>query len=93
MRATIQINVGESVFLNTYEVGVTRAPRAYDYHGIIQVADGGSERVVAIPEGDLALQTGRYRSGMYAFEPLDDEGSYDSAVLTDLLVACLITSK
>lgn len=93
MRANIQINVGDSVFQSTYVVGLTRAPRAYDYHGVIQVEDGGSERIVAIPEGDEGVQSARYASGMYAFAPLDEEQMYDTAVLLDLIVARLITAK
>lgn len=93
MRAVIQINVGDAVFQSSYTVGLTRAPRAYDYHGIIQVEDGGSERIVAIPEADVPMQVARYASGMYAFEALGDDGGYDAGVLLDLIVARLITSK
>jgi hypothetical protein len=93
MRAVIQINVADSVFQSTYVVGLTRAPRAYDYYGVIQVEDGGSERIVAIPENEVAVQDARYGSGMYAFAPLEQEGGWDSGVLLDLIIARLLTAK
>lgn len=93
MKASIYITVGSAGFQNTYEVGETRAPKAYDYHGVIQIEEGDDARIVAIPVDDLEVQTARYLSGLYAFKPFAEAGEYlavDENVLIDLLVARLL---
>jgi len=76
MKASIEIKVGNSCkFACDYIVGETRAPRAYDYGGIIEL-EGGETRIVAIPDATVPMQTARYASGMYAFKPLDSEDAW-----------------
>jgi hypothetical protein len=92
MKAEIKIKVGTQTFEANYIVGLTSAPRAYDYYGVIQVEEGDG-RIVAIPEGDRFMQEGRYMSGLHSFVPLkeQDEPLFSGAdVLVDMLVARLI---
>ncbi len=88
MKVTIEINVGSTGFAQAYTLFTVRAPRAYDYHGVINVEDGGDSRIVAIPDEDVAIQTARYASGLYGVEALSDYA--DESTLVDLLVARLI---
>jgi len=91
MKITVEINVGTTGFAQSYTVVETRAPRAYDYHGVIQVEDGGSSRIVAIPDEDVQIQTARYQSGMYGAAAVSEYA--DESTLLDLLVARLITVR
>lgn len=88
MNIKIKIDVGSSNFDQSYTVFETRAPRAYDYHGVIQVEDAGDIRLVAIPDEDVPMQTARYMSGMYAAQGVPE--FTDENVLLDLIVARLI---
>lgn len=94
MKVTVDIGVNATRFTQSYTLVETRAPRAYDYHGVIQVEDGGSSRIVAIPDEDLPIQSARYQSGMYGvsvFNAEDGPLGVDEGVVLDLLVARLIT--
>jgi hypothetical protein len=90
VKITVEINVGTTGFAQSYTVVETRAPRAYDYHGVIQVEDGGTTRIVALPDEDAPIQTARYQSGMYGVRAVEDA---DEGTLLDLLVARLLTCK
>ncbi len=92
MKLEIVVKVNAApMFEQSYIVVETRAPQAYDYHGVIQVEDGGSSRIVAIPEDDAPMQTARYQSGMYGASAL--EAGADEGVVTDLIVARLINRQ
>lgn len=96
LKINVNVKVGSATFEQTYVLVETRAPRAYDYHGVIQVEDGGTSRIVAIPESDLAMQTGRYQSGMYgarAFDTQEDPLTVSEDVILDLIVARLLAHK
>lgn len=93
MKAQIEIKVGTATYRNEYIVGSTRAPRNYDYTGVVQIESNGPERIVAIPEYDVEMQQARYNSGLYNFLPLGDQDDADAVqeYLVDALVARIIT--
>jgi len=94
MKLTVNVVAGSATFSQEYGLYETRAPRSYDYHGVIQVEESGETRIVAIPEADAPMQTARYQSGMYGVRAFDGE-RYDAAqeYVVDTIVARLLTSK
>jgi hypothetical protein len=88
MKASIEIKVGTCKFAGHYTVGETRAVKAYDYGGVIEL-EGGETRIVAIPDETVPMQTARYASGMHAFKPLDPEDGWMETAVFDTLVAKL----
>jgi hypothetical protein len=94
MRIEVSIKVNaQPLFESQYTVFETRAPRAYDYHGVIQVENGGDRRIVAIPVQDVEMQAARYASGMYGAREISQDEYVDEGLVADLLVARLITCK
>lgn len=93
MKVTIEMNVGTAGFAQEYTLHETRAPKAYDYPGTIQVEDSGSSRIVAIPDEDVPIQTARYQSGMYGTTVVGDEHYFAEADLLDLLINRLIACR
>ena len=89
MRVTIEINVGSANFTQFYTVCETRAPKSYDYQGVIQLDDGGFRaRIVAIPEKDMPTQAARYASGMYFASPVSEWADEDT--LLGLIISRLV---
>lgn len=72
MNARISITVQGETFEQDYTIVETRAPKAYDYHGVIQLEASSEGRFVAIPQGDLAVQEARYASGLYGSRTVED---------------------
>jgi hypothetical protein len=93
MNARISITVNGDTFERDYFVCETRAPKAYDYAGVIHIEEGGDTRILAIPQGDYMMQSGRYASGMYACRklpvPQDDPLCVDPSYIMDAILAKL----
>jgi hypothetical protein len=57
-------------YSDDYRLVRTTAPKDYDYGYVIEVGtvqgESKTERLVAMPERNVAYQTGRYSSGLYS---------------------------
>lgn len=58
-------------FKRAYRLINTTAPRAYDYGYVLELYDGGEQRVVAIPDDYVDYQVARYESGLYQWLRLE----------------------
>ncbi len=79
-----------SLFGREWTLVETNAPTRYDYQGIHIMGDetpeAGSTRLVLIPSDGVALQIGRYRSGLFVGVVSD---LYSADTITDELLTRL----
>lgn len=63
-RLTVTVRIG--TFERSYFVCQTKAPKAYDYHGTIELIDNGADgRYVLVDCNNYDYQLGRNNSGLF----------------------------